>query len=133
MTDMHPGRFAGILATLPARMPISDRFDTAHPQRRGVWWENQREHMVGWFDSQNTRGAGAYTRRAPNLSARTAYERLQAPAALLWIGEALGAQPAAVQAAADAAAQQPDNRSRCRAVRSHLPWALIAQLTAEHM
>ncbi|WP_298861919.1 hypothetical protein [uncultured Microbacterium sp.] len=127
MGDMHPGRFAGILATLPARLPISDWFGTNYPQRRGAWWGDRREHMVSWFDSQATRGAGAYTRRTPNLSARITYERLQAPGALLWIGEAAGAPAEAVQAAADAAVRATDNRTRCRVIREHLPWDMISE------
>lgn len=133
MSDMHPARFAGILATLAPRLPISDQFDTAYPQRRGAWWTDQREHMVSWFNSQDTLGAGAYTRRTPNRSARTAYERLQAPGALLWIAEAIGAPSEAVRAAADAAVQVTDNRSRCRAIRAHLPWARISEAAARHM
>lgn len=130
--DMHPIRFARILETLPARMPISDQFDTDHPQRRGAWWADQREHMVSWFGAQNTLGAGPYSRRIPNLSARAAYERLQSPGALLWVAEALGAPPGTVQTAADAALRESDHRSRCRVVRLHLPWSLIVGLAAQH-
>lgn len=128
--DVHD--FASVLGRLEPHLPISDAFERAHPQERGTWWSSQQEHMVRWFRSQASTGTGAYSRQEPNRSARTTYNRLLAPAALLWMAEALGELPSTVQAAADVAAAEPNRRRRAGLVRRHLPWERIAQLAASH-
>lgn len=125
---MHTGRFAEILWTLEPALPISTALERAQPQRRGAWWRNQRDHMGTWFEQQRTLGSGAYSREAPNLSARRTWNRLLHAAGMIWIAEALGAPADRVQAAADAALREPDVRRRCAAVREVLPWDLIYQL-----
>lgn len=110
-SDYTVSQFAAILARQPR-----------HPQRT---------HMVDWFLSQTTRGSGDYTRQKPNHSARTTYQRLRDPAAILWIGAALGAPPSRIQAATAAARAEPDRRLHPGIIRRHLPWDLIATLAAD--
>lgn len=128
--DFHVLRFARILSRLDATPPITTAYEGSSPQKRGVWYSDQREHMVGWFRGQATLGSGAYSRSRPNRSAKTAYNRLFAPGAILWIGEALGEEPAIVQAAADAARAEPNARRRPGIMRAHFPWARIAELAS---
>lgn len=125
--DWTTEEFARILSGLEPHLPISDAFEAELPQRTGTWWTSQREHMVAWFRGQDSRGSGKYSRHAPNTSARTTYNRLLAPAAFVWIAEALGVGPAIVQASADAARREPNARKRPGLLRKHLPWALIAE------
>lgn len=82
-----------------------------------------------WFTEQVTCGSGAFTRTEPNTSARTTYNRLLAPAAFVWMAEALGEDSAVVQAAADAARDEPNARKRPGLLRKQLPWSRIAELT----
>src|SRR5699024_1978753 len=93
----------------------------------GRWHHNQKEHVLSWFASQPTRGAGAYSRKTPNTSARTTYNRLMTPATTLWNAEALGEAPQVVREAGDADRAVP-SRSRAGAARKVLPWSRIAEL-----
>lgn len=122
--DVH--RFARLLARLPAHLEISDSMEQADPQK-DRWWSSQREHMTGWFRSQATTGSGAYSRQRPNHSAKTTYNRLQSAEGMIWIAEALGADKDLVRQVADEALTLPRS-SRCKHIRQHLPWELIAEL-----
>ncbi|NWN87575.1 MAG: hypothetical protein HLX51_03390 [Micrococcaceae bacterium] len=93
----------------------------------GKWYHNQKEHVLVWFASQVTRGAGAYSRNTPNANARTTYNRLLNPAMILWIAEALDEDPKIVQEAGEKALTVPP-RSRAAAARKVLPWSRIAEL-----
>ncbi|MCF2707323.1 hypothetical protein I6E29_08625 [Arcanobacterium haemolyticum] len=126
--DFNSLEMAQMFTRLPARPPITETYENEHPQKKGRWWKSQREHMVGWFRSQSTRGSGQYSRNQANYSGKRAYNRLLSDSALLWINEALGADPAKVQAAADAARQEPDHRRRCKAIRDILPWKELVPL-----
>lgn len=128
MIDFDVRQFSTLLSTLPAHLPISDAMEEADPQQ-GRWWSSQREHMVSWFAAQATHGSGAYTRQTPNRSAKRTYNRLQCPEGLVWIAEALGADPGLVQRTAEEALAVPI-RSRSAFVRKTLPWDLIAELAA---
>lgn len=130
MATMTPGEFARILAALPERLPVSAQYDADLPQKAGVWWTSQREHMVAWFGQQHTLGQGAYSRGTPVTDARVTYNRLNAPGALLWIAEAVGEERAVVQVAADAARAVPP-RSRPAAIRRVIAWERIRTLACE--
>lgn len=127
--DIHVRDFVRVLRRLEPHLPISDRYELDRPQRQGAWWTSQQEHMVRWFSDQLTRGSGTFTRREPNESARTTYNRLLCPAAFVWMAEALGEDPAVVQAAADAARDEPNARKRPGHLRKQLPWSRIVELT----
>ena len=130
--DVDVKEFARLLARLPEHLPISDAMEEADPQKNGRWWTSQREHMSSWFASQATRGSGAFTRRAPNRSAKMTYNRLQHPEGLVWIAEALGVDPALVRQVARDALDVP-RRSRSSFVRKHIPWSLISQVAKSQM
>ncbi|WP_394255856.1 hypothetical protein [Pseudoclavibacter helvolus] len=87
--------------------------------------------MISWFAAQNSLGAGAYSRKTPNTSARVTYNRLLCPAAFVWMAEALGEDPEVVQAAAGAARAEPNARKRPGLLRKHLPWSRIVVLTGQ--
>ncbi|MDR6866550.1 hypothetical protein J2Y69_001143 [Microbacterium resistens] len=126
--DLHVDEFVRILRALEPHLPISDAYEKDCPQRQGSWWTSQQEHMVRWFSSQKGLGSGAFTRSIPNTSARRTYNRMLAPAAFLWMAEALGESADVVQAAADAARAEPNARKRPGLLRRHLPWARIDEL-----
>jgi hypothetical protein len=130
--DFDVKQFARLLARLPEHLEISDAMEEADPQKNGRWWTSQREHMTSWFASQATRGSGSFTRREPNRSAKMTYNRLQHPEGLVWIAEALGADPALVRKVARDALDIP-RRSRSGFVRKHIPWSLIAQLAKSRL
>jgi len=130
--DYDVYEFARILEKLQAHMPISDRFDSVCGQEKGVWYYSQQEHMVNWFIDQNSKGSGAYTRDKPNRSAKTTYNRLLCPGALLWIAEALGEEDVIVQSAANAARVESDKRRRCGIIRTRIPWERIMELADNH-
>ena len=126
--DFHVDDFVEILRSLEPHLPISDAYERDCPQKRGVWWSSQKEHMIKWFGDQNSHGSGAFTRKTPNTSARITYNRLLCPAAFVWMAEALGEDPEVVQAAADAARAETNARKRSGLLRGHLPWTRIAEL-----
>jgi len=120
--------FVRVLKRLDDRLPISDRYDSEYGQETGMWWKSQKEHMISWFGSQNTKGSGQYSRNMPNNNAKTTYNRLQCPGALLWIAEALGEDADIVQKAADAAGAEVVKRKRCGIMRKMIPWERISEL-----
>ncbi|AWE41728.1 MULTISPECIES: hypothetical protein [unclassified Actinobaculum] len=136
--DFDVRTFAWLLGRLPAHLPISDAYYGYHRAReeKGVLETlaaSERFHMVKWFRAQPNTGDGPYLRSKSNRSAKRAYNRLVNSRSLLWINEALGQDPARVQEAADAAAAEPDYRSRCRIVREYLPWEEVAELASAQL
>lgn len=129
--DFTTTEFADVLSKLEPHLPISDSFESDLPQKTGAWWTSQREHMVVWFRGEDSTGSGKFTRRTSNTSARTTYNRLLAPAAFVWMAEALGVDAELVQAAADAARAEPNPKKRSGLLRKHLPWTLIAERARE--
>lgn len=129
--DMSNQEMVRVFRTLEPHLPISDEYERVQPQKKGVWWSSQKEHMIGWFRSQRTKGSGSYSRNNPNTSARTTYNRLLCPAAFIWIAEALGEEPHVIQAAVDAALNEPNARKRPGLVRKYLPWERIYELASQ--
>lgn len=125
--DIHT--FRSVLKSLPEHLPVSD----AMSDYANSWYDSQREHMLGWFAAQGTRGVGSYTRQKPNWSARTTYNRLLCPGAVIWIAEALGVNDELVKRAAEEAQAEPNYRRRCGMIRKHIPWEMIAAKAAERM
>ena len=82
--------FARMISMLPRQTPITDCFDKNYGQKENRWWSCQREHLTAWCLGQPTKGVKGFERRKPNDSARTMYNYLACPAALLWLAEALG-------------------------------------------
>ncbi|MDP9805895.1 hypothetical protein J2S70_000477 [Trueperella bonasi] len=130
--DIEVKRFAKLLRKLPEHLPISEAMEQADPQKTRRWWSSQREHMATWFASQATTGKGAFTRKTPNRSAKKTYNRLQSPEGIVWIAEALGAEPTLLKQVVDEALKVP-RRRRSGFIRKHLPWDLIAHLAKHHL
>lgn len=132
--DFHVNDFVGLLSARKAEQPMTMAFEDDWAQERqrstsdsGRWRHNQKEHVLTWFASQVSRGAGAYSRQAPNTSSRTTYNRLMNPAMILWIAEALDEDPEVVQEAGEKALAVP-SRSRAGAARKVIPWSRIVKL-----
>lgn len=132
--EFHVDTFVRLLSRRAADQPMTMAFEDAwNSERKGLskdtarWYHNQKEHVLAWFSSQVTRGAGAYSRNTPNASARTTYNRLLNPAMILWIAEALDEDPKIVQEAGERALTVPP-RSRAATARKVLPWSRIAAL-----
>ena len=74
--DMTCKEFAELLKTRDAHYPISDRYvNEVHdsPDKSG---DDEREHMIIWFEANDKTGTGPYSRSTPNTSARRCYARL---------------------------------------------------------
>ena len=132
--DFHVDDFVKLLSARQTDQPMTLAFEDAWARERqksssdsGIWRHNQKEHVLTWFASQPTRGVGAYSRKTPNRSARTTYNRLMNPAMILWIAEALGEDPQVVQEAGEEVLSVP-SRSRAGAARKVLPWSRIVEL-----
>ena len=121
---MAMSRLFDRLADVPT--PVADAYKAeVTGKTRGEWSRTEQTHMSDWFYLNNTRGEGQYTREVPNTSARTCYNRLLSHEGLLWIAEAVGVEPDAVRAAADAARSVRDYRSKCKAIRGKVPWDAV--------
>ena len=87
--------------------------------------------MRDWFSQNHWTGTGPYSRRTPNYSGRTCYQRLLNAASLLWIAEAAGVDESTVATAYNAAAATDDYRRACGAIRRIIPWETVySALTA---
>ena len=114
--------FAKLLRSRKAHYPISDRYISEihdSPDKSG---EDEREHMIIWFEPNETCGSGSYSRKSPNRSARACYGRLGNAASLLWIAEAMGVPDDTVQRAFDAAVAAGHHRTACSKIRKIVPW-----------
>src|SRR5690625_2893422 len=63
--DLHVDEFVQLLSTLPADQPMTKAFEKAWAMERqrqtqdtGQWYHKQKEHVLEWFASQVTQGAG---------------------------------------------------------------------------
>ena len=125
MTDIRCKTFSSILSTKADHYPYSDKYiDEVHdsPDKTG---NTEREHMVEWFKSNETKGYGSYSRQIPNKSARRCYNGLMNAASLLWIAEAVGIDESTVKHAYEAAVAAGDYRKACGAIRKVITWDMI--------
>lgn len=85
----------------------------------------QQVKWVGWLDEYDT--PGYYKRKGgEDRDAEYAYNHLQNPDMLLWLGDAAGLPETTVSAAIDAyKAAKPILSSQCAAIRKEMPWALV--------
>ncbi|SDU79805.1 hypothetical protein SAMN04489737_1004 [Arcanobacterium phocae] len=129
---------ATLMFRLPAHLPLSDEYEARDPQPDDHWWESQREHLIEWFFSRTCKGGmykGGYTVDKPELSAKRTYGNLNNPAALIWLADALGVDPALIRQAMDDSLQllrehkRPNTRSA--KIRNILTWELLAEKIVE--
>ena len=126
VNDLSVDKFAAILEYLdpmPDATKALDRWGVKH-------YPNQKAHMILWLLSQEGTGGKGYTRKEGNSSSQEAYNRLLNPGALIWMADALGEAPEAIQNATEAAiaAEKINYRGRCSAFRELIPWARIDEL-----
>ena len=125
MADIRCKAFSNFLEGKFDHYPYSDSYiKEVHdsPDKTG---RTEREHMVQWFRSNETKGAGSYSRQAPNTSARRCYNSLMNAASLLWIAEAVGIDELTVRLAYEAAIEAGDYRRACGAIRKIITWDMI--------
>ena len=92
--DMTCKEFAELLKTRDAHYPLSDRYvEDVHdsPDKSG---DDEREHMIIWFEANDKTGTGPYSRSTPNTRALRCYARLGTPSTPPW-RRATTAAPAA--------------------------------------
>lgn len=129
--DMRCMEFADILARKRRHYPYSDRYLHAV---HGVSCEtrcDEGERIAEWFQANETKGSGAYSRQTPNFSAKRCYNRLLNATWLLWIAEAVGVDETTVRASYEAALEAGEYRRACGAIRRIIPWGTIYALTAD--
>ena len=126
MNDISVEDFADILCLLDPLPEVTKAFDRWGTKS----YNSQKAHMVIWFQSQTGTGGGAYTRDSANYSARTCYNRLLNPGALLWIADALGMDAETIKKATEATkeAEKQNYRKRCGAFREVIPFDSICAL-----
>jgi hypothetical protein len=130
--DIDVIEFAHILEGLEPHLKISDEYDSSYGQKKGVWWTNQREHIVRWLLSQPTLGESPYNRRKPNHSSRLTYNRYRCPGTLIWLAEALGEDEEFVRGTAKAAAESRVG-SRCGVIRKGISFDRIRELEESYI
>ncbi len=128
MTDIRCKRFSDYLARKDDHYPYSDKYISEIHDSSSKTGRTEREHMVEWFRSNETKGAGSYTRMSPNQSARRCYNSLMNAASLLWIAEAAGVDELTVRRAYEAAVDAGDYRRACGAIRKIITWDMIYAL-----
>ena len=114
-----------LILSLPVRQAVTD--DHQGLDYRSVWYSSQREHIAGWLDEYD--GRGAYNRKNPSTSSKAFYGRFKCAPGLLWLAEALGEdQDTCRRAIAAADEAGPNPASECGAFRKVVPWSRIIEL-----
>lgn len=89
-------------------------------------YHTQKDHWLGWLGA--TPGTGTYERKAlPNRGARYVYNHIVEPKMLLWLIEAVGVEPAVVDAAKQASLQAGTLPGKSKAIRQVVPWSEVAR------
>lgn len=123
-----------LVRPLPERSPITNSLTEALIRRAGgsvddrreVWYDTQKEHLLGFVGAYNT--PGAYGRANPGRDAKFFYNHGQCAEMLLWLAEAAGVPRDELVAARDAVlAAKPSLASQCAALRRVIPWARVEQ------
>ena len=104
------------IAKLPSRASFTARMYKA--DTKAGW--------LGWLAEYNT--SGFYKRKKPGVWAKAAYNHLESPWALLWLGEQLGVRHTVLVKAARATHAAPENLAQqSAAIRKVIPWETIEQ------
>ena len=125
---MTPKQLRQRILRLPVSAPITEAFEARLAETtaslRRSWYENQREHWLGWLKEYD--GPGYYGRENWEVDARSVYNRVGNPAMVLWLGEASGISTTIVKnAAADAMKLRGSFPRQCGAIRSLITWDMI--------
>jgi hypothetical protein len=128
-TKMSPRTLAAKIRNLSARPRITTQFERILRNRglwnrNGVWYTSQKEHWLGWLSQYD--GPGYYKRKNHNHQADFAYNHINCPPMVLWLGEASGIPKAKILAAKKAAlSASPALPAQSAAIRKVIPWELI--------
>lgn len=128
LADIRCKTFSDLLSTKSDHYPYSDRYISEVHDSPDKTGRTEREHMVQWFRSNETKGFGSYSRQSPNRSARRCYNSLMNAGSLLWIAEAVGIDELTVKQAYEAAVAAGDYRRACGAIRKIITWDMIYAL-----
>jgi hypothetical protein len=109
---------ARAIERLPSDNPI------AAPQQGYNNYKTQKEHWLGWLDVTSTTGTFA-RKSGDGGGARRVYNLIGEPKMLLWLASAAGVQANLLRAARDAADGVTNLRSKCGAIRKHIPWSEV--------
>lgn len=115
VSDVSCGDFLGILDGKEDSYPVSSKYAAEHPMP-AEQGGNLRESVVEWF-----------ARGEASDSARPSYQRLQRPASLIWIAEAVGVDAVVTEGAYDAAVAAGGRQQACGAIRKMIPWQVICE------
>ena len=104
---------------------VYDPMDVELCRGLGVDYDYEHHHMTDWFSGQVNLGEGKYSRKVPNLSARTAYNRLNDPDSFLWIAVVMGIHEDLINKAYQAMQAEKTNSARCGIFRKIIPFDMI--------
>jgi len=100
-------------------------------RRRGVWYESQKEHWVGWLFHYNS--PGAYGRKVTSgRDAKFVYNHIVCPGLLSYLAGAAGVSQTLVRQAKRAAAIGGTEMQQAGAIRRIIPWQLVQKALLEH-
>ena len=109
---------AQAIERLPSDTPI------AAPQQGYNKYKTQKEHWLGWLNTSST--TGTFPRKSGDAGgARRVYNLIGEPKMLLWLASAAGVQANLLRAAKGAADGVTNLRSKCGAIRKHIPWSEV--------
>ena len=126
-----PRDLRNAIARLSERSPATDRFTTAWDRRGGrgqrerddVWYDNQRQHWLGYLDDWP--GPGFYGRKVPKRSARFIYTHIVNPQMLVYLADAAALDAKLVAAAARAGLRERSMAAMSGAIRRVIPWEVV--------
>lgn len=127
---MTPKQLRQRISRLPVAAPITEAFEARLAETttslREAWYENQREHRLGWLKEYD--GPGYYGRANWKVDARSVYNRVGNPAMVLWLGEATEIATSIVKKAAGEAMKLRGSFHRqCGAIRSQITWDMLEE------
>ena len=131
LPDVFIPDFVDFISELEPNPPISSK----HAM---LWQElpfnsDQKQHVIGWLAGQTSHGGEIeYHRDNLNISTRTSYNHWNNPGMALWLAEALGEVPETIQAADNAAYNEPSKYRRSGIVRRFIPFDRILELMKSH-
>lgn len=109
---------ARAIGRLPSDNPI------AAPQQGYNKYKTQKAHWLGWLDTNST--TGTFPRKSGDAGgARHVYNLIGEPKMLLWLASTAGVQANLLRAAKNAADGVTNLRSKCGAIRKHIPWSEV--------
>lgn len=104
---------------------VYDPMDVEACRTLGMDYDYEHHHMAQWFSGQVNLGEGKYSRKIPNLSARTTYNRLTDPNAFLWIAIVMGIHEDLINKACREMQAGTTYSAKCGIFRKIIPFDMI--------